>query len=84
MKQEISEVAAAASVSASGLATKATYGGAMGAAFGWVVSNEGAAVIGLCVAVAGFLMNLVFRIREDRRQEREHVAKMAQQGFYEQ
>jgi uncharacterized membrane protein len=80
-KHEITEAAFAASVS--GAASKATYGGAFGAVFGWVVSSEGVALIGICVAIAGFATNLFFRWREDRRQEREHQARMAQRDFYE-
>lgn len=82
MKHEITEAAAAAA-SVSGIASKATYGGAFGATLGWLVSNEGAAVIGLCVALAGFAVNLFFRIREDRRAEREHIARMAQGEYYQ-
>jgi hypothetical protein len=62
----------AAEATASGLATKGTYGGTMLTIGGWAVNSEFIALCGLALAFLGFVVNLVFKIREDRRQEEAH------------
>ena len=46
---------------------KATIGGSIMALFGGITATELAAVGGLVLACAGFLVNLYFQWREDRR-----------------
>lgn len=58
-------------------AKAATYGGAGASAFGgFFVSSEGLALLGLLVAVGGFAVNLWLGLRRDRREDREHRARM--------
>lgn len=71
MKTEAVEAAVAAS------ASKATYGGAATMGVGWLMSNEFAVLAGLVLGFAGFVVNLYFRRRQDRRDEREHALRIA-------
>jgi hypothetical protein len=64
------QTAAEATISAVG--TKATYAGSVTTLGGWLLSSEVIAVCGLALAVLGFVVNLVFKIREDRRQSEAH------------
>jgi ABC-type proline/glycine betaine transport system permease subunit len=43
-------------------ATKVTYGGAGGAVFFGLTANEFAAIGGLCVAVIGVIVQIVFKV----------------------
>lgn len=62
---------------ASEIAKIATYGGASGAAVGgWLLSSEGMALIGVLLAAAGFSTNAWLGWRRDRREQREHEARM--------
>lgn len=56
---------------------KTTVAGASVTGAGWVFSNEFLGLAGLLVAVAGLLVNIYFRWKEDRRQQRKHEAEMA-------
>ena len=58
----------------------ATYGGASTSVLGWLVSNEFAVLIGILIAIAGFLVNWYYRHKEDKRQQAEHERRM---GLYE-
>lgn len=60
--------------------TKATYGGAGASVFGWFVSNEFAVLVGVVIAVGGFLVNWYYRHKEDKRRQEEHNRRM---GLYE-
>lgn len=44
--------------------------------FGWVISNETIALLGLVIAILGFVVNLVFKVRDDRRKQQMHNLKM--------
>jgi heme/copper-type cytochrome/quinol oxidase subunit 2 len=57
-------------------ASKVTYGGAGASVLSWMLSNQAGVAVGILVAVIGLVVNLVFKIREDRRQVREHEARM--------
>ena len=57
-------------------ASKATYGGAASSGLGVVFSSETAAIAGALVAILGLVINLYFRRRQDRREEREHELRM--------
>ena len=61
-------------------ASKATYGGAGTSVFGWLLSNEFAVLIGVLIAVAGFLVNWYYRHKEHQRQQAEHERRM---GLYQ-
>jgi hypothetical protein len=54
----------------------ATQGGAVTSVGGWLLSNEFAVVAGLVVGVVGLAVNWFYRHRQDRRDEREHRARM--------
>ena len=47
------------------------------ALFGGIMATELAAVGGLVLACAGFLVNLCFQWREDRRKSEEHIIRLA-------
>ena len=70
MKQEAYEATAAA------VASKATYGGAGGSFAGFMLSNEFVALVGLLIALAGFLVNWHYRAAQDRRDQIEHEARL--------
>ena len=53
-------------------ATKATYGGASGAVFFGLTANEVAALGGLCVAVIGLIIQIVFKILSYLELKRHH------------
>lgn len=73
MNHEIEAAAAA-------VGSKATYGGAGITLSGWLLSNEFAVLAGLIIGVAGFLVNWFYKAKQDRRDEREHRARMAEIG----
>lgn len=66
----------AVEATAAASASKATYTGSATTMFGWLMSNEFIAVGGFVLAVLGFAVNLYFKIKEDRRQQRAHEAHM--------
>lgn len=47
------------------------------ALFGGITATDLAAVCGLVLACAGFLVNLYFQWREDRRKSEEHIIRLA-------
>ena len=57
-------------------ASKATYTGSATTMMGWMMSSEFIAVCGFALAVLGFIVNLYFKIKDDRRQQRAHDAHM--------
>jgi hypothetical protein len=40
-------------------------------------------LIGLLIAVGGFLVNWHYKRKDDKRRQIEHEARMAERGFYE-
>lgn len=64
-------------------ASKATYAGAAVTGAGKVLNAETVMLIGLIVTIAGFLVNVFFQWRRDRRERREHEARMAERGMYD-
>lgn len=67
----------AASEAATAAAAKATYaGGALSAVGGLALSNEAVALIGLVLAGAGWLTQVYFSVRRDRREAEEHELRM--------
>lgn len=69
-------LAQAASSVASDMAPRVTTGGASAAALGWVLSNEMLGVIGVLIALAGWLTTFYYRRRDDLRAEELHQAQM--------
>lgn len=61
----------------SSLGAKAMEGGTVTTALGWLTSNNVIALLGLGVAVLGFIVNLYFQYRRDRREHEFQVAKLA-------
>lgn len=57
-------------------ASKSTYAGATTSVAGWLLSSEFIAVGGFFLAVVGFLVNLYFKLKDDRRQQAVHDAQM--------
>jgi hypothetical protein len=53
-------------------ASKSTYTGAGLTVTGWLLSSEAAILVGMILGVAGLVVNIIFKVREDRRQERLH------------
>ena len=49
---------------------KATYAGAGATTLGWLTSVDFVSILGLAVAVAGLIVNVLFKIRDDRRKQR--------------
>lgn len=70
MNSEAVEAVVAAS------ASKATYGGAVATGLGWLLSSEFVTLVGLLLGVAGFVVNLWFRSRQDLREQREHELRV--------
>lgn len=65
-------------------APKVTYaGGAMGGS-GFLLNDKVIGLLGLVIAVAGFLVNWHYKRKDDKRRQVEHEARMAERGFYEQ
>lgn len=58
-------------------ATKTMSGGIVTTTVGWLSSNEGIAVSGFVLTVFGFVVNLIFQIRRDRREQQLQDAKLA-------
>lgn len=58
------------------LATKGMGGGTAASFAGWLTSNEMLTILGLVITAAGFLVNLFFRWRQDRRETELHLARM--------
>ena len=59
------------------LGSKATYTGAGGTGLGWLLSSEGGILVGILLAVAGFLLNWYFSVKKDKREQAAHEALMA-------
>lgn len=73
MKHETIEAAVAAS------APKIMYGGASASGLSFILSNEFMGVVGCLIALAGYLTNLYYKRKRDKREQEEHAARM---GLY--
>lgn len=58
-------------------ASKTSITGAATTVVGAVSNMDLLTVVGVLVAVGGFLVNLAFQLRRDRREQKEHEARMA-------
>lgn len=54
-----------------------TYGGGLSAVLFGLSAHELAALVGAVVAVIGLIVQFAFNRRRDRREQREHEARMA-------
>ena len=70
MKEHFTDASIAAA------ASKSTYTGAGLTITGWLVSSEAAILVGMVVGILGLCINFIFRLREDRRQERLHQERI--------
>ena len=70
MKEHLTDASIAAA------ASKSTYTGAGLTITGWLVSSEAAILVGMVVGILGLCINFIFRLREDRRQERLHQERI--------
>ncbi|PJO77713.1 hypothetical protein GJV52_12360 [Neisseria brasiliensis] len=57
---------------ASDIASRYTYGGAGASVVGALLQVDWAMWIGVLVALGGFIVNVFFKMREDRRQTEKH------------
>ena len=67
-----STIQTATEATAAAVATKSTYAGSIATIGGYILQSEVIAFCGLVLALAGFVVNLFFKIREDRRQAEVH------------
>lgn len=74
MSTQLHEAAVDAAVSAA--ASKTTYAGSAVTVVGWWSSSEVAVAVGMVVGVVGLIVNIIFKIREDRRQQAINEAKL--------
>jgi mannose/fructose/N-acetylgalactosamine-specific phosphotransferase system component IIC len=51
------------------VATKAMGGGTATSVIGWMSSSEGVATLGFVLTLVGFIINLVFQLRRDKREQ---------------
>jgi hypothetical protein len=58
------------------IGSKVTYTGAGTAVFAWLTSSQAGVLAGIVLGIVGFLVNLYFKRREDKRQQVEHDARM--------
>lgn len=60
-------------------ASKATYTGASATFFSWIVSSEAGVAFGILLGTLGLIVNLIFSLRRDRREQRiaEHTIRMS-------
>lgn len=56
--------------------SKATYTGAGAATVGWFLSSEFGVLCGIVIGLAGLLVNIYFKRREDKRLQEEHEFRM--------
>ncbi len=58
--------------------SKTAYTGAGTSVAGWFLSNEFFGLIGVCIGVIGLGINWYFKAKADKRDNREHEARMRQ------
>lgn len=61
---------------AASVASKTTYLGATGSVLAWAASIDWLAVLGVLIAIAGFLLNAYFQIKRNKREELESILRM--------
>jgi hypothetical protein len=78
MNQEAGSAAIDATIAAVGWNT--TKAGAGTTLIGWLLSSEGTALLGILIGVIGLCIQWYYKHKQDRREQREHEARM---GMYE-
>lgn len=63
-----------AAIAAAG--SKVTYAGASGSVLAWITSSEAGVVCGIVLGIIGLVVNIIFKRREDKRQQEEHEARL--------
>lgn len=58
------------------IGSKATYTGASTSVVAWLLSSEFGMLAGLCIALAGFLVNWYYKAKDDKRAQAEHERRM--------
>lgn len=61
----------------SSLASKGMGGGTVASLFGWVTSNNMLTLFGVVTTLLGFVVNFIFKYREDRRRQELHAFNLA-------
>lgn len=69
MNQELESAIAAT-------ASKATYTGASTSAVAWMLSSEFGMLVGIVLGLGGFIVNLYYKRKQDKREQVEHEKKM--------
>lgn len=64
----------------SSAASKVTYAGSGTAVTSWFFSSEFGVLCGIVLGVAGLAVNVWFKLRDDRRLQAEHEARMRGYG----
>jgi hypothetical protein len=59
--------------------SKFTFGGAAASFLGWITSSEFGVLIGAVGVIGGLVVNIYFKVRKDRREAKEHRARL--RGF---
>jgi hypothetical protein len=57
--------------------SKATYTGASTSAVAWMLSSEFGILFGVMLGVGGFIVNLYFKYKQDKREQALHEKKMS-------
>jgi hypothetical protein len=57
-------------------ASKITYTGASTSAVAWVFSSEFGILFGVLIGLGGFVVNLYYKRKQDKREQDEHDKKM--------
>lgn len=58
------------------ISTKVTYTGAGTGALGWLLSSNFIGLVGVGVALAGFLVNWYYKHKQNQREEAEYLKRM--------
>lgn len=58
------------------VATSTMKGGNVATVIGWMASNEAIALIGILITICGFIVNLYFQWKRDRREQELQRAKL--------
>jgi hypothetical protein len=77
-EEKLRQVQGAGAALMTSTASKSTYAGSAFAVGGWIVSSEAAVFFGVVLGVLGFVVNLIFKWREDARQEAIHKLQVAE------
>lgn len=57
--------------------SKATYTGASTSAVAWMLSSEFGILFGILLGLAGFIVNLYYKHKQDKREQAEHERRMS-------